>query len=95
MTKNITIVAAALFLLVIVMAACDTTIAKRFGGTMTVEIEKDQKLVNCSWKSGKDQGDSLWLLTRVRKEGEAPETYKYIEKSTFGVLEGTVTIVEK
>lgn len=77
------------------LAACDTTIAKRFGGTMTVELEKDQKLVNCSWKSGKNQGDSLWLLTRVRKEGEQPETYKYSEKSTFGVWEGTVTIVEK
>jgi hypothetical protein len=95
MTKNITIVAAAVFLLALVMAACDNTIAKRFGGTMAVEIEKDQKLVNCSWKSGKNQGDSLWLLTRVRKEGELPETYKYSEKSTFGVLEGTVTIVEK
>lgn len=62
---------------------------------MTVEIEKDQKLVNCSWKSGEDQGDSLWLLTRVRKEGEQPQTYKYSEKSTLGILEGTVTIVEK
>jgi hypothetical protein len=77
------------------MTACDTTIAKKFGGTMTVELEKDQKLVNCSWKSGKNEGTSLWLLTRARKEGETPDTYKYIEKSTFGVLEGTVTIIEK
>jgi hypothetical protein len=37
----------------------------------------------------------LWLLTRVRKDGEFPETYKYIEKSTFGVWEGTVVIQEK
>ena len=77
------------------LAACDTTIAKRFGGTMTVELEKDQKFINCSWKSGKNEGDSLWVLTRVRKEEEQPETYKYFEKSTFGVFEGTVTIVEK
>ncbi len=77
------------------MVACDNTIAKKFGGSMTVELEKDQKLVNCSWKSGKNEGTSLWLLTRVRKEGETSETYKYTEKSTFGVLEGTVTIVEK
>jgi hypothetical protein len=77
------------------MTACDNTIAKKFGGTMTVELEKGQKLVNCSWKSGKNEGTSLWLLTRARKEGETPDTYKYTEKSTFGVLEGTVTIVEK
>lgn len=77
------------------LAACDNTITKSFGGTMTVEVASDQKLVNCSWKSGKNSGSSLWLLTRVRKEGEQPETYKYVEKSTFGVLEGTVVIQEK
>jgi hypothetical protein len=60
------------------------------GGNMTVELEKDQKLINCSWKQ-----TDLWVLTRVRKEGEQPDTYKYTEKSTYGVLEGTVTIVEK
>jgi len=77
------------------MTACDNVRAKAFGGTMTVEIEKDQKLVNCSWKSSRDTGTSLWLLTRVRKEGEQPETYKYSEKSTLGVLQGTVVIQEK
>lgn len=92
MIKNI--LKATLLVSILSLAACDNTIAKRFGGTMTVELEQDQKLVNCSWKSG-NEGDSLWLLTRVRKEGEQPETYKYSEKSTFGVWEGTVTIVEK
>ena len=95
MTKNITTVAAAAVFF-LALAACDNTVAKHFGGTMTVELEKDQKFVNCSWKGGGEKSStSLWILTRVRKEGEAPETYKYIEKSTFGVLEGTVTIVEK
>lgn len=77
------------------LASCDNVMVKKFGGTMTVEIEKDQKLVNCSWKSSKETGTSLWLLTRVRKEGEQPDTFKYFEKSTLGVFEGTVTIVEK
>ena len=77
------------------MTACDNTLTKTFGGTMTVEIEKDQKLVNVSWKSSGKDGSSLWLLTRPKKDGEQPETYKYIEKSTFGVLEGTVVIQEK
>lgn len=60
------------------------------GGNMTFELEKDQKMVNCSWKE-----TDLWILTRARKADEQPETYKYIEKSTFGALEGTVTIIEK
>lgn len=74
------------------LAACDNYTARHFGGTMTVEIEKDQKFVNCSWK-GKDGG--LWVLTRIRKDGEQAETFKYSEKSLYGVLQGTVNIVEK
>ena len=35
---------------------------------------------------------SLYSHTR---EGEIPEIYQYKENSTFGVLEGVVTIVEK
>lgn len=77
------------------LTACDNTIAKNFGGTMSIDVEKDQKFVNCSWKSNGKDGTSLWVLTRIRKEGEQPETYKYFEKSTFGVLEGTVNIIEK
>ncbi len=76
------------------LTACENERTKMFGGKMTVELEKDQKLVNVSWKTS-DENPSLWLLTRVRKADEQAETYQYIEKSTFGVLEGTVTIVEK
>lgn len=81
-----------LILSLLSLAACDKYVARHFGGTMTVEIEKDQKFVNCSWK-GKDGG--LWILTRARKDGEQSESYKYIEKSLYGVLEGTVLIQEK
>jgi hypothetical protein len=77
------------------LSACDNAMTKSFGGTMTVELEKDQKLVNASWKSSGKSSSSLWLLTRVRKDNEQPETYKYIEKSTYGVFEGTVVIQEK
>lgn len=83
--------AALSFAAVFSLASCDSYRAKNLGGTMTVELEKDQKLVNCSWKND----SSLWILTRVKKEGEVPETFKYHEKSIFGVLEGAVTIVEK
>ena len=74
------------------LTACDQYAARHFGGTMTVEIEQDQKFVNCSWK-GKE--GPLWILTRARKEGEQAESYKYSEKSLYGVWEGTVVIQEK
>jgi hypothetical protein len=74
---------------VLTLCSCNR-LAKHYGGKMTVEVEKDQKVVNSSWK-----GDSLWILTRARKTDEQPETFKYVEKSTYGVLEGVVTIIEK
>lgn len=85
--KNI--IKAVALITVLSFASCNH-IARKYGGSMTVDVDKDKKLVNCSWKK-----DELWLLTRQRKDGETPETYTYIEKSTFGILEGTVTIVEK
>jgi hypothetical protein len=93
MIKNIFKITA--FLAILSLVACDNAVTKNFGGTMSIELEKDQKLVNVSWKSSGKDSSSLWLLTRVRKDGESPETYKYIEKSTFGVWEGTVVIQEK
>jgi hypothetical protein len=93
MIKNI--FKATAILAILSLTACENEMAKFFGGTMTVELEKDQKLVNASWKSSGKSSSSLWLLSRVRKDNEQPETYKYIEKSTYGVLEGTVIIQEK
>ena len=88
--------AALSFAAILSLASCDNYKAKHLGGTMNIELEKDQKLVTCSWKGGtQSQSTSLWILTRARKEGEQPETYKYSEKSTMGVLEGTVVIQEK
>jgi hypothetical protein len=93
MIKNI--LKATALVAILSLTACENEMAKYFGGTMTVELEKDQKLVNASWKSSSKSSSSLWLLTRDRKADEQPETYKYIEKSTYGVFEGTVIIREK
>ena len=65
--------------------------AKNFGGNYTIELDAGQTLVEATWK-----GDAnLWYLTRKRKEGETPTTYKFKEDSNFGMMEGTVTFVEK
>ena len=63
--------------------------AKAWGGSMTINLEPNQKLVNVTWKEG-----DMWILTRPMRAGEINETYKFGEKSTFGLMEGTVTIVE-
>jgi len=77
--------------LVLVGAGCDgNTAAKSFGGTMKVDLEKNQKLVNVTWKDG----DTLWYLTRPARSGETPKTYTFKEKSSLGILDGQVILIE-
>lgn len=74
---------------IMAFAGCHTA-TKSFGGSMTVELEPGQKLEEITWKE-----DDLWILTRPFREGEEPETHTFQEDSEWGVLEGTVTIVER
>ena len=64
--------------------------AKNFGGNYNVELKSGQTLVSATWK-----GDNLWYLTRERKAGETPITQTLIEDSSFGIVEGKVTFIEK
>lgn len=82
-------------LLIITMIICclftgchNTT--KNFGGEMTIELEPGQKLEEITWKD-----EDLWILSRPMREDEQPETHTFYEKSEWGLLEGTVTVVEK
>ena len=70
-------------------------IAKKVGGTATVNLPPNTKLVNVSWKTDpKTDKSSLYYLYRPMRPNEFPETYKYQEDSTWGVLESTIIIVE-
>ena len=70
------------------VAGCNP-VARRMGGNMTINLKPGEKLVNATWKDS-----SLWILTRKMRPDDVEETYKFKEDSTFGVLEGTVTIYE-
>jgi hypothetical protein len=63
--------------------------AKHFGGTITEKLPAGQKLVVATWRD-----DNLWYLTRPMRPGEETETYTFKESSSFGVLQGTVILVE-
>ena len=71
------------------LTGCQNT-TKNFGGSMTIELPKGQKLEEITWKDDTD----LWYLTRPMREDEIAETHTFQESSEFGVLEGTVTIIE-
>jgi hypothetical protein len=87
-TKYISIV---LVTTLFTLTGCTENVRSRtFGGTMKVEIPDGNKFVNATWKEG-----NLWVLTKEVSEGEPRETYTFVEKSSFGMIEGKVIFVEK
>jgi|VirMetMinimDraft_7_1064189.scaffolds.fasta_scaffold38810_5 hypothetical protein len=63
--------------------------AKNWGGSYTVDLPEGRKLVEVTWKN-----DEMWILTRNRRETETAENYTFQEDSSFGVMEGVVTLKE-
>jgi len=93
MKRVITILTIVLFSFILISGCTQMERAKSFGGTITVDLEKGQKLINVTWKQSRsDMG--LWCLTRPMKAGEEAETYTFKETSQFGIFEGTVIIKE-
>lgn len=81
-----------IFMLAICMAlvlfSCQSA-TKNLGGTTTIELPAGEKLETITWKD-----DSLWYLTRPMTENDIPETHTFQQSSNFGILEGTVVIIE-
>ncbi len=90
MKKKVISLGIILTLCVMVLTGCsEKTRARNFGGNASIDLEPGEKLEEVTWKDS-----NLWILTRPMKDGETAETYKFSEDSEFGVLEGTVTIIE-
>ena len=64
--------------------------AKRFGGDMQLELPAGKKLTTATWKE-----DNLWYLLRDARRDETSETYVFKEESNLGVVEGSVTFIER
>ena len=62
---------------------------RNYGGDMTIELPENTKLEMITWKES-----SLWLLTRPMTAEDKAEVHTFEESSNYGVLEGTITIIE-
>lgn len=84
-----------LFTVLIMMIALSTTSctdnqrARSFGGDEEISVPAGNKVTNITWKKG-----DLWYSYRPFQEGETPTTQIFVEKSSFGIMEGTVTFKE-
>jgi hypothetical protein len=86
--KKILILLSVVYLLSAI-SCTEQTRAKTFGGSMSIDLPRNTKLIEATWK-----GDDLWYLTRPMREGEKSETYTFKEESSLGLMEGSVTFKE-
>lgn len=81
-----------LILSIVALSICSCTQnqrAKKYGGTATVDLPVNQKLVNATWKD-----DQLWYLYRPMNSDEIPQSYTFKEESSYGIIEGEVIFKE-
>lgn len=71
------------------MSCTENTRARSFGGEMTVELPKGEKLLSATWK-----GTDLFYLTEPMSETDVPKVKYFREISDLGILETTVKFVE-
>lgn len=77
-------------ILAIFMLGCtENERAKNWGGNATLQLPKNQKLVIVTWKDA-----NLWYLTRNMNINDSAETYTFCEESSWGMMEGSYTIIE-
>jgi hypothetical protein len=72
------------------MACTENQRAKNLGGNMTIRVPYGHKVTNITWKEAE-----LWYSYRPMRPGEVAEKTIFRENSSFGILEGTVTFIEK
>ncbi len=74
----------------VAMAGCtDNQRAKVFGGTATINIPCDQVVFDVTWK-----GEDLWYATQPAPSGWTPQTKRFTEYSSYGMIQGEVTLTE-
>jgi len=80
----------ATILAIMTITSCTENIrARQYGGTEKMDLPANRKLVNITWKDA-----DMWLLTRPMRKEEVAETFEFQEKSSNGILEGTIVVQE-
>lgn len=78
-----------LVVLVALTSCTENTRAKSWGGTMTINVPKGNKVTNITWKKG-----DLWYSYRPFQAGEEPTIQTFVEESNLGLMEGKVIFIE-
>lgn len=90
MKKKLAALLSLLVLSLLMYGCTEQKLTREFGGSMELELPANQKLEEITWKD-----NTLWYLTRPMREDEEAETHTFQASSSWGVFEGTVTVIEK
>lgn len=75
---------------IILFSSCtENQRVKNFGSKGVIKLPPSQKLVSVTWKES-----HIWYLTKPMTPNDVPEQYQFREESSWGVIEGTYTIIE-
>lgn len=69
--------------------SCENYTTRRLGGTMTIDVEPGYKVTNATFKE-----DEIWYFIEPMDNSYIPKQKKFVEKSKYGALEGTIIFNE-
>lgn len=72
-----------------VFSCTEQSRARSFGGKMTITLPPGEKLLSATWK-----GSDLFYLTEPMDSAYTPTIKKFVENSSFGMIEGEITFIE-
>ena len=64
--------------------------ARNFGGKIKIEVPAGYKVTSATWKEAE-----LFYFLEPMEEGYVPKDKKFVESSSYGILESEVTFKEK
>lgn len=64
--------------------------SRSFGGDSTIKLQPGEKLIMATFKD-----DNIWYLVEPMEADYVPKTKVLKESSSWGVLEGSVTFIER
>lgn len=77
-------------LLLLGLSGCTSNeISRQLGGSQTLFVSCNQKVVNVTWKEV-----DLWYVTRPMRDDEQAEVFTFQEKSSYGLMEGRIVLQE-
>ena len=76
-------------LVALATVSCENYTTRNWGGTMTINVEPGYKVTNATFK-----GNEIWYFVEPMDNTYTPSQKKFVEKSIYGALEGTIIFNE-